>query len=345
MKICRAAAAIALLTAMGLLGSGCVTEGMLAKRVVRAPNQQSVPKTLRQAATMTPRFLSNWRVPVGPPAAELAVAVLEPGDYHLKYDLREDSAPGSPDSRMMHLNFHVNLARKPDAGRPVVPPKGTLVLLHGIMMNKESMLMPWGAYFAENGYRVVIVDLRGHGGSTGDWIGYGAWEGADLRKVADELQRRGLMTDRVGVFGISYGATMALHWAAQDSRVAAIVALAPFSDPRQAIGEFAHGIAPRMAASIGDAKFAAAEERAAALAGFNWAATDVPGAMRKVRAPVLFFHGSVDTWILPAHSEQLFLIAPKGSRRELLLDNHLTLSLRLDPIGAQALAWFEAALR
>lgn len=343
MTALRAAFATALL-ATGLLASGCMTERALAKRIVRAPNQQGVPKALKQAATFGAQYLPHWRVAVGPPTAELAVAVVEPRDYQLKFELKEEPDPKKPEGHVMSVSFHFDLTPPPGETPAPVKPKGTLVLLHGIMMNKESMLMPWGLYFAEKGYRVVIVDLRGHGGSTGDWIGYGAWEAADLRKVADELQRRGLMTDRVGVFGISYGATMALRWAAQDSRVAAIVALAPFSDARRAIVEFARGVMPKLATKIGDAQFAAAEERAASVAGFGWSDTDVPGAMQKIHAPVLFYHGRFDDWVSPRHSAELMRLAPEGSRRQLLRDNHLSLTFRLEPIGAQALAWFDTHL-
>jgi pimeloyl-ACP methyl ester carboxylesterase len=218
--------------------------------------------------------------------------------------------------------------------------KGTVVLLHGIMMNRDSNL-PWAVYFAEKGYRVVLVDLRGHGRSTGDWIGYGAWESADLVKLADELQRRGLLAGKLGVFGISYGAAVGLQWAARDPRVATVVAVAPFSDPQQAIKEFARGFSPKLAAKLSDATFVAAEEKAVAMAGFKWSEANVLDAVKKLRVPVLFFHGRQDTWIPPAHSELLAKVAPSGSRRVVLpTDNHLSIAVRYDKVGPRVLDWW-----
>jgi pimeloyl-ACP methyl ester carboxylesterase len=331
--------------AAGFFLTGCITERGLATRIVRAPNQHGVPGALKKAATFTDLYLPNWTVRVGPPAADLSVAIVEPNDYEFDYRFAEEPGAKSSESGKFAFHFSARMAAKdPAAEHAKAPPKGTLVLLHGIMMNKESILVPWGLFFAQKGYRVVIVDLRGHGRSTGDWIGYGAWEADDLVKVADELQRRGLIEGRIGVFGISYGAVMALHWAARDPRVAAVVALAPFSDPRRAIGEFARGVMPKLARGISETKFAAAEERAARMAGFTWAETDVLSSMRAVHAPVLFFHGRYDDWISPAHSAELMKVAPRGSRRMLGDDNHLTLTLRLDPIGERSLAWFDSRL-
>jgi pimeloyl-ACP methyl ester carboxylesterase len=332
--------------AVGLLLSGCVTQ-MLATRIVAAPNRDGLPRPFRDPKVLAGSdafYIEIWRSAVGPPTAELAVGVIEPANYHLTYDMKANrDADGKGE-----FTFNFNCKFLDKDGKRVTsaePPKATLVLLHGIMMTKEAM-MPWAIYFAQQGYRVVLVDLRGHGRSTGKWIGYGAWEADDLVKVADELQRRGLLAGKLGVFGESYGAAVGIHWAARDPRVATVVALAPFSDPRTAIAGFARGFSPKLAAKLSDETFAKAEAQAAAMAGFAWNDVNVVEAMKRVRVPVLFFHGKFDTWILPAHTEMLQQAAPAGSRREVTpQDDHITLMMRLDLLGPQALAWFDERLR
>lgn len=343
----RVSLVVFLALAAGLFFSGC-TAHVLAPLIVAAPNRKGVSGVFgdpKKLASADRDYTQMWRLPVGPPLAELAVGIIDPADYHFVYDVAvkcdENGGRGS-------IHYKCEWKVTPKDGKRVMstePPKATLVLLHGIAMTKESM-MSWAFYFAQKGYRVVVVDLRGHGRSTGKWIGYGAWEADDLMKVTDELVRCGLLVGKLGVFGQSYGAAVGIHWAARDTRVATVVALAPFSDPLTAIPEFARGFNPKLAAKVSDATFAKAETKAAKLAGFAWSDVNVVNAMKRVRVPVLFFHGDYDAWILPAHTEALERVASAGSRREVTpQDNHISLMMRLDIVGTPALAWFDERLR
>ena len=57
---------------------------------------------------------------------------------------------------------------------PMVPvqERGTVLLLHDYNYQKEHMIL-WTWLLAQAGYRVVLVDLRGHGESSGPTISYG----------------------------------------------------------------------------------------------------------------------------------------------------------------------------
>jgi pimeloyl-ACP methyl ester carboxylesterase len=338
MRFLSRAAIVALLS---LSLSGCVST-LLAKRIVQAPNRRGVPqmtKDPKAVESLAKTYAQTWRIRVGPPAAELAVAVVDPGDYQLKHQL--DVKPNPAGSGSMNYNIGWQFR---SAAAPAIKPKATIVLLHGIMVTKEYMIH-WALYLAQQGYRTVLVDLRGHGRSTGEWITFGAIEAKDLKQVMDELQRRGLAAGRVGVLGVSYGAVVGLEWAALDLRVGTVVALEPYSNAQQAIREFSRGFYAQQMKGITDAQFASAEAKAAHLAGFTWADADVLRSIERLHAPVLFYHGEDDTWIPPAHSEKLMAVAPAGSRRVLLPeDNHLTLAVRLDPIAPEVTAWFDAHL-
>lgn len=324
---------------ISLAGSGCVS-GMLAKVAVKAPNQQRTPKVVRDAKYREHRdtlFTQQWRVKVGPPSAELLVGVVEPGDYSASYEvdvMQNDKGHRWP---VPKLQWTV-------PAKTLFEVNATVLLLHGYMDSKEDV-MHWAVYLAAQGYRCVLVDFRGHGRSTGDWVGFGALETADLKQVIDDLERRGLLTGKLGVMGVSYGASCGLLLAAKDSRVRTVVALEPYSDARSAIVEFAHGVAPKQASRISARTFQTAVEKAPKLGEFSWADADVAAAAANVKVPVLIFHGAKDTWLSPKNSE--VLAARLGGEKVLRIlpeDDHLSLSLRLTPIHEEVGRWFAEKL-
>ena len=69
-----------------------------------------------------------------------------------------------------------------------------------------------GAKLMDRGYTVVLVDLRGYGGSTGclDWNGPG--EQADIKRAVEWSAAQSWSTGRVGTYGKSYDAQTGL-WA------------------------------------------------------------------------------------------------------------------------------------
>lgn len=327
-----------------LLLSGCVSS-ILATMAVKAPNQQGKPRVVRDeqyARRFDALYTQSWRVRVGPPLAELAVAVIEPGNYQFNYAVEVKQ----------NERGHRRLAPKMDWVRPERADKegqgptvrGTVVVLHGYRDAKEN-IVHWALYLAQQGYRTVLVDFRGHGRSSGDFIGFGAFEVKDLQQVLDDLQQRGLMGESVGLLGVSYGASMSLLLAAQDPRIAAVVALEPFSNAEKAVVEFAHGVSPAQAAKIGDRTFSSAVTKAAKLGKFSWSQGDVLAAMERVTAPVLFLHGAKDTWLSPENSRALQAKA-RGPSRLMILpeDDHVWLSLRLGPIVADVSDWFSRYL-
>lgn len=326
------------LAGLASLQTGCVSS-ILATRAVKAPNLQRTPRAVADAeyARKFDSFTAqSWRLRVGPPPAELSIAVVEPGNYQFNYSIElKEAANGW---KWPEPKYAVVLPRAP------LPMKGTLLLLHGYMDAKENM-MHWALCLAEAGWRCVLVDLRGHGRSTGDLIGFGAFEARDLAQVVDDLQQRGLAGERIGIVGVSYGASMGLLLAAQDKRVGAIVALEPFSNAAKALIEFAHGVAPQQAAEISPQDFATAVAKAARKGGFSWNSGDVLAAMEHVTIPVLFYHGAKDTWLSPDNSRDLYARAHPPSRLVILPDQeHVILSMRLGNIVPEVREWFDRYL-
>ncbi|HEX6638502.1 MAG TPA: alpha/beta fold hydrolase [Steroidobacteraceae bacterium] len=322
--------------------AGCVST-LLARKVVAPPNQSGT-KALFADSPMVQHapqaFTEVWKVRTGPPTADIVVASIEPGDYGFLYDLRLSY----PEGRVPTID-HFNAFWKPakEVARPAGAPRGTLVLLHGYLQDKR-FLAPWAIRLAQAGYRCALLDLRGHGESTGGHISFGAYESADVSAVIDDLGRRGWDVSRVGLLGVSYGASIALLSAGRDARIKAVVAFEPFASAEKAVPEIMRAAFAAQARGISDAQFAAAHLKEAEIAGFSWADADVAAALARTSAPVLFLHGEADTWLSPDHSRALAGVAPAGSILHLIpRDNHVTLPLQIARFEADVIGWFDAA--
>jgi pimeloyl-ACP methyl ester carboxylesterase len=111
------------------------------------------------------------------------------------------------------------------AARPGAP---ALVLLHGYPAEKADLL-PLAAALAPR-FTVLLLDQRYFGASGGRATTIGFRERGDLRRAIDFLAARGYRD--VGVFGLSLGGAVALLATAEDSRIRAVAAYAPFADLR-----------------------------------------------------------------------------------------------------------------
>ena len=84
----------------------------------------------------------------------------------------------------------------------------------------------------EAGFHVLVFDLRGHGRSGGDRIGFGWFERRDVGAALDLLLGRGFRPGRIGIHGTSYGGAVALVSAAAMPELGAVVADSAFADIR-----------------------------------------------------------------------------------------------------------------
>jgi pimeloyl-ACP methyl ester carboxylesterase len=332
------------LAGLAVLLGGCVSS-ILAHKIVAPPNKSGIKPLFADWDILkrAPEAFSDaWTVKVGPPDAALAVASIEPGDYGLVYDLQLEYAAGK-NPHIVHFNSWWKPAR--EVVHVSTPPRGTVLLLHGYLQNK-NYVTPWAVRLAQAGFRCLVVDLRGHGASSGDHIGFGAFESHDLSQVLDDLQRRGWDVSHVGIFGVSYGASVGLLTAGGDPRITAVVAFEPFASAERAVPELMRSAFASDAKGISDRQFAAAHRKEARIAGFSWPEADIPAALARTRVPVLFVHGEMDTWISPDHSRELMKYAPAGSKLVLVPhDNHVSLPLQIEPFAAEVIGWFEAGVQ
>jgi dipeptidyl aminopeptidase/acylaminoacyl peptidase len=220
--------------------------------------------------------------------------------------------------------------------------KGTVVLLHGVRMDKRS-LAPMGAALAADGYRAVLVDLRGHGESSGRYLTYGSVEVQDVSSVLDALRARGLTLGCSGVYGFSYGGAVALELSARDPRITAVVAVASFSTLREVVNDYRHKYLPAALSMIPSAWFQGAVDEAGRIAQFDPDRIAPLRAVSRSSAALLLIHGTADTQVPLRHSQALFGAAT-GNARLVTVAGAEHAAMPGDSTGVvrrETLAWFD----
>jgi len=277
---------------------------------------------------------------------------IDPGDYRMRYAYRGLKTGRDGGTRLDYaLDFD-------PPRRPGAAPRGTVVLLHGWMMNGDSLL-PWSLAFAQAGYRTINLDLRNHGRSGAGPAGYGTREAQDVVDAVRALRARGEVRGPLSLFGVSYGAATAL-FAARDlgPEVDRVVAMESFDNAGGAIRD----MVPHMLANV-----PADWERRAAMRLVRWRYAnedmdaviadadrrlaldldriDVGAAARATSACVLLIHGRDDRHIPVAHGRALAAAAPRAHYLEVPGENHLSLPMRIDEFGAPIADWLSQGTR
>lgn len=242
----------------------------------------------------------SLRVPVsgrgGAHPANLAVWVIEPSDEQIVLTAEGDA-----------------LRRVTQATGAAVAPEGTVVILHGLWHHKAKRIyVLWARLLAAQGYRCVLVDLRAHGESTGQWVSYGVHESADIVQVIDSLDDLGLINGPLSILGGSLGAATAIQASALDPRIDSVIALAPFSRLDTVIESVAEAVlsaAWLVPGPVWDLYANAVCRRTHT----SLAQTDVVDAARRTAAPMLIIAAGDDEFVPARQAHAIFAVAPQGS--------------------------------
>ena len=177
-------------------------------------------------------------------------------------------------------------------------PRGTVVVLHGMGESKASYLS-LGRGLAAKGFDVVLMDLRTHGASTGNYVTYGFWERVDVKTVVDELISENIVSRRVYAFGMSLGASTAIQYAAISSKCKGVIAVAPFQD--------AYSICREKLWYLKKDKFEQVLKRAGQMGRFI---VEDASAIEAVRVmsykPIVIIHGKMDRTVPYSHGQAVF---------------------------------------
>ena len=267
----------------------------------------------------------------------------DPGSYRLQYAYRDHAADGE------RMDFSLDF-QPPNPGSAA--PRGTVLLLHGWMMDGGSLL-PWALYLAEAGYRTITMDLRNHGDSGAALSGYGTREASDVVDLVAELREHGEIVGPLHMLGVSYGAATAIFSARElGIEVDSVVAIESFENAAHAIRD----MVPHLLRKQPEARLKQLVHRwlrwrtspqvleeAIALAGerldLPLETVDVRAALSEVHACVLLIHGSEDRHVPVSHGRALARAAPRARYIEVAGENHISLPMRLDRLAPTVSHW------
>jgi len=108
-----------------------------------------------------------------------------------------------------------------------------IILLHMVARTRADW-EPFALELQAKGYKVIAIDLRGHGQSNLNWQSFASRDFnnmiEDVRAAKDFLNAKSAKV--IAIIGASVGANIALNYAAEDSDIRTVVMLSPGIDFR-----------------------------------------------------------------------------------------------------------------
>ncbi len=186
----------------------------------------------------------------------------------------------------------------------------TVVLLHGISACKE-VDFERAKLLAEAGYASLLLDLRAHGQSEGDYCTFGYYEKNDLKAVADTLEH--LFPNRpMGIWGASLGGAIAIQAMAVEPRYQFGIVESTFDEFDKVAMEYgadwffglrSHWLTDRVLRKSGR------------IAHFDPYAVKPVVSAAQINHPVLFIHGDKDARIPMWFGERNYTACPAPGKR------------------------------
>lgn len=178
------------------------------------------------------------------------------------------------------------------------------VCIHGYADSAESMGV-YARHYLDRGWNVLLPDLRGHGGSQGDYVGFGWDDRLDIVAWISWILRRNARAEVV-LHGVSMGAATALITAGGPlpANVRGVVSDCSYTT---AVDIMRHVYQERKGhrAPSGPA-LSALRSAARRRAGYDPIKADALAAVRRSRTPTLFIHGVADALVPAAMMADLY---------------------------------------
>lgn len=184
--------------------------------------------------------------------------------------------------------------------------KKTVVIAHGYMGKKEDMAARI-KMFHDAGFNVLAPDDRGHGQSQGNYIGYGWPDRLDYQKWLQLLLKKTGTDQQIALYGESMGGATVMYVSGLKlpKQVQVIVEDCGYTSIVDELAYQAKSMynLPKWPLVPSVAAYASVK------AGYNVFAADARKSLAQNTRPIMFIHGTKDTFVPTAMVKQLYAAA------------------------------------
>src|SRR5690625_149737 len=178
------------------------------------------------------------------------------------------------------------------------PTNKTVIFAHGYLGRGRDMALFGQHYYEDLGYNVFTADLRGHGVSEGDYIGFGWHDRLDYLKWIDQVIARVGEDSEIILHGLSMGASTVLMVSGEElpNQVKGIVADSPFSSTYDLFKSQLERMFHLPSFPLLPTTSLITQIRA----DYSFYEASAMKQVEKAEVPILYLHGGADTFV-PTH--------------------------------------------
>lgn len=108
-------------------------------------------------------------------------------------------------------------------------PQGIVIILHGMHGMDASSLLDFGHFFNQKSFESFCLDMRAHGYSEGNKIGFGYTETMDVRALLDWIKKNSQFKNKpIILYGVSMGGATAINSAAKYEEIDMVISVSSF---------------------------------------------------------------------------------------------------------------------
>ena len=197
---------------------------------------------------------------------------------------------------------------------------GKVVILHHGFTSKAMDNVSHAKFFHDEGYEVLLLDLRAHGQSEGEYVGFGILDRFDTRSWVRYAQKRFGKDVKIVLHGTSMGGAtvlMALGVEEIQDSVSAVIADCAYTSPADI---FAHVMKKNYHVPLTGPIIEANGLYTKKVAGYKFDDYSTLDALKENKVPVLFIHGKEDKFVPTWMSEKNYE-ACTAKKQLLLVEN------------------------